>query len=149
LETDRDSSYVSKARTTLCFWILTPGGQVGGFQGVTLIFTHFLLTSEDAVSMYSCFDMNYTDLPTASTFKGSTVPAPFMSNTGVVLVRITRGLQTFATSAGFIASFAGTPLASTGLQVSVWYHIASIINPRSTYTLEHWSVLMSFPLNPI
>jgi len=118
----------------LCSWILTPGGQVGGFQEVTLIFTQFLLTSEDTVSVYSCFNMS-TDLPTALTFKESTFPAPFMSNTGVVLVGLTRGLQTFATSAVFIALFAVTPLVSTGLQISVWHHIASTINPRGTYRM--------------
>ena len=87
----------------LSSWILTPGGQVGGFYEVTLIFTQFLLTSEDTGSVYSCFDMNCMDLPTVSTFKGSTVPASLMSNIGVVRVGFTRGLQTFSTSAGFIA----------------------------------------------
>ena len=80
-------------------------------------------------TLMSCFDMS-TDLLTALTFKGSTFPAPFMSNTGVVLVGLTRGLQTFATSTVFIALFAGMPLVSTGLHISVWHHIASTINPR-------------------
>ena len=41
------SRLVSKDQL-LCSWILAPGGQAGGFQEVTLIFTQFLLTSEDA-----------------------------------------------------------------------------------------------------
>jgi len=77
----------------LSSWILTPGGQVGGFQEVMLIFTQFLLTSEDTGSVYSCFDINCMDLPTASTFKGNTVQAPLMSNTGVVRVGFTRGMD--------------------------------------------------------
>jgi len=119
----------------LCSWILAPGGQAGGFQEVTLIFTQFLLTSEDAVSVYSCFDINCTDRSTALKFKGSTAPAPCVSSTPVVFVELTRVLQTFATSAGFTASFAGTPLVPAGLQVGVWHHIAWAIAPRGTYTL--------------
>ena len=67
----------------LSSWILTPGGQVGGFYEVTLIFTQFLLTSEDTGSVYSCFDINCMDLPTASTFKRNTVQAPLCRTCGV------------------------------------------------------------------
>ena len=58
-----------------------------------------------------------------------------MSSTTVVLVELRRGLQTFATSAGFTGSFAGMPLVSVGLPVGVWHHIAWIIAPRGTYAL--------------
>jgi len=75
----------------------------------------YMDTSTDVMLLecHSCFDINCMDLPTVLTFKGNTVPATLMSNTGVVRVGFTRGLQTFVTSAGFIASFAGTPLVST------------------------------------
>jgi len=105
--------------------------------------------------VYSCFDINCMDLPTASTFKGNTVHAPLESNTGVVRVGFTRGMETFLTSAGFIASFAGTPLVSTDLQVGVWHYIASsppsTINTRGTYTLfvnETQERVDELPLEP-
>jgi len=111
-----------------CSWILFPGGSVGGFKEVTLIFTEFLLTAFDSLHVYSCWDSNNTSKSKATTFKGSAVPLPFMSTTPVMLVILMQDQGFLPTSPGFTASFAGTPDLSTSLQANFWHHISLTVS---------------------
>ena len=115
-----------------CSWILAPGGSAGGFREVTLIFTEFLLTTVDRLSLYSCSDSNCTSagLSEAIEFTGSNVPAPFVSTTSVMLVVLTRTTtsQGWASSPGFTASYAGTPDLSLSLPAGIWHHLTLTVS---------------------
>jgi hypothetical protein len=110
-----------------CSWILAPGGGGGGgFQDVTLFFTEFLLTSRDMLSLASCFDINCTSTTEPEIFEGATVPPPFVSTTPVMRVTLTNYDDSSESSAGFTASFAGTPTlpsALPGLVADDWHHV--------------------------
>ena len=114
-----------------CSWILFPGGSVGGFKEVTLIFTEFLLTAFDSLHVYSCFDSNCTSKSSksqATTFKGSSVPPPFVSTTPVMLVILTQDQGFLPSGPGFTASFAGTPDLTSSLQANFWHHISLTVS---------------------
>jgi hypothetical protein len=119
-----------------CSWILAPGG--GGFQDVTLFFTEFLLTKDDKLSLASCFDINCTSTTTTTVFKGATVPPPFVSTTPVMRVTLTNVAGAWASSAGFTASFAGTPALTSalpGLVTSDWHHVALSVTASGSLSL--------------
>ena len=111
-----------------CSWILAPGGgSGGGFRDVTLFFTEFLLTSKDSLALASCLDINCSSTTEPTVFNGASVPPPFVSTTPVMLVTLTNGVGNWQSSAGFTASYAGTPVlpaAVPGLTGDVWHHIA-------------------------
>lgn len=119
----------------LCSWILFPGGSVGGFKEVTLIFTEFLLTSHDSLDLYSCLDSNCTSKSEATTFKGSRVPPPFVSTTPVMLVILTQDQGFLPSSPGFTASFAGTPGVLASLQANFWHHLSLTVSKRGLAAL--------------
>ena len=122
-----------------CVWILAPGGAAGGFQDVTLFFTEFLLTTKDLLSLYSCFDVNCTAKSAAMEYKGANLPPPFVSSTPVMMIELNNNQEgARASSRGFTASFAATPLRHEGgtrLESGVWYHVAYIVSPVGMVTL--------------
>jgi len=112
-----------------CSWILAPGGgSDGGFQDVTLFFTEFLVTSQDSLSLASCFDINCTSRTKPTILRGAALPLPFVSTTPVMLVTLTTLKSgSWPSSAGFTASYAGTPAlpsALPGLVPDAWHHVA-------------------------
>jgi hypothetical protein len=122
-----------------CSWILAPGGgSGGGFQDVTLFFTEFLLTSQDKLSLASCFDIDCTSTTNSKTFFGATVPPPYASTTPVMRVRLTIFKGAWASSAGFTASYVGTPTlpsALPGLVVDTWHHVALSVTESGSLSL--------------
>jgi hypothetical protein len=123
-----------------CSWILAPGGGGGGdFQDVTLFFTEFLLTSYDSLALASCEDINCTSTTEPTVFTGASVPPPFVSTTPVMLVTLMNNQQNQdSSSAGFTASYAGTPVlpaALPGLAGDAWHHIALSVNASGRLSL--------------
>ena len=117
-------------RPMSCSWILAPGGgNGGGFQGVMLFFTEFLLTSRDSLVLASCLDISCLSVTAETTLTGATLPRPFVSTTPAMLVRLVNEEEgAWVSSAGFTASYAGMPTLPEalrpGLAVNVWHHIA-------------------------
>ena len=122
-----------------CSWILAPGGgSGGGFRDVTLFFTEFLLTSKDSLALASCLDINCSSTTEPTVFTGASVPPPFVSTTPVMLVTLTNYGEAWASSAGFTASYAGTPVlpaAMSGLTDNVWHHIALSVTASGRLSL--------------
>ena len=126
-----------------CSWILAPGGGSGGgsygsFRDVTLFFTEFLLTNQDSLELASCLDINCTSTTEPTVFQGASVPPPFVSTTPVMLVTLTNYGEAWASSAGFTASYAGTPVlpaAMPGLTGNVWHHIALSVTASGRLSL--------------
>jgi hypothetical protein len=130
--------YVSEGPLS-CSWILAPGGgSGGGFLDVTLFFTEFLLTSRDSLSLASCFDISCTSTTAPAVFKGATMPPPFVSTTPVMKVTLTNYAGAGESSAGFTASFAGTPALSfalPGLVTNAWHHVALSVTASGSLSL--------------
>ena len=125
-----------------CSWILAPGGgSGGGFQEVTLIFSELLLTSRDSLSLSSCSDILCTSTTNSKTFDGDggiAVPPPYVSTTPVMRVRLTCYKGNWASSAGFTASYVGTPTrpsALPGLVVDAWHHVALSMTASGSLSL--------------
>ena len=121
-----------------CSWILAPGGSGGGYQDVTLFFTQFLLTSRDSLALASCWDINCKSASEPVIYTGASVPPRFVSSTPVMLVNLTKYSGAQSSSAGFIASYAGTPAVTAafpGLAASVWHHVAVSVSTSGRLSL--------------
>ena len=121
-----------------CSWILAPGGSGGGFQDVILFFTQFLLTQYDSLALASCWDINCKSVSAPVIYTGASVPPRFESSTPVMLVNLTKDSGAWPSSAGFTASYAGTPVVTAafpGLVANAWHHVAVSVSTSGRLSL--------------
>ena len=118
---------------------------MSGFKTVNLIFTGFLLTGQDTLDLYTCFELNCTSKSGASTFTGSQMPPSFSSATLVILVvpSLTPDPGSFPSSPFFTALHAVTPELLMGLQANLWHRIRGARNwpASSSSSVVSWILL--------